>query len=67
VTAFEIDLDVRADEESAFVPADLVPGARRGDVVTVRSGYLDVVRSGSIVDTVEDATRGTFHRLTFDR
>ena len=67
MTSFDIELDVRADEDSAFVPAELVPGATPGDVVTVRSSYLDGARTGSIVDTVEDATRGTFHRVTFVR
>ena len=65
MTAFTIDLDVRADEESAFVPVDLVPGAGPGDLVTVRSTYLADDRTGTIAETIDDASRGSFHRLTF--
>ena len=63
---FNIELDVRADEESAFVPADLVPGAGIGDTVTVRSAYLEGPRTGTVVEVVDDKTRGRFHRVTFE-
>ena len=65
MTGFAIDLDVRADEESAFVPAEHLPGARVGDSVTVRSSYLDGVRTGVVAEIVDDRTRGRFHRVTF--
>jgi hypothetical protein len=65
VTVFAIDLDVRADEPSTWVPSDLVPGAVIGDVVTVRSSYLAGERTGVVAEIVEDEVRGRFHRVGF--
>ena len=65
MTAFTIDLDVRADEDSAFVPSSLVPGAGVGDTVVVRSTYLDEERAGTVAEIVDDDTRGRYHRVTF--
>jgi hypothetical protein len=63
--SFSIELAVRADEEGAFVPSDLVPGASVGDAVTVHSTYLDGGRTGTVAEIVDDATRGRFHRISF--
>jgi hypothetical protein len=63
---FTVDLDLRADETSAFVPSDLVPGAAVGDAVTVRSSYLAGERTGTVAEIVDDASRGRFHRVTFE-
>lgn len=63
--SYTVEIDVRADEESAFVPSDLLPGAAVGDTVIVRSSYLEGDRSGTVAEIVDDATRGRFHRVTF--
>ena len=66
MTTFAIDYDLRADEPTAFVPSEQLPGARVGDAVTVRSSYLDGVRTGIVAEVIDDRARGRFHRLTFE-
>ena len=66
MTVFAIDYDLRADEQSAFVPSGQLPGAGVGDAVTVRSAHLDGVRTGIVAEVIDDHARGRFLRLTFE-
>ena len=66
MTTFAIDYDLRADEQSAFVPSDQLPDARVGDAVTVRSSYLAGDRTGIVAVVIDDHARGRFHRVTFE-
>lgn len=66
MSGFTVDFDVRADESSAFVPSELVPAAAVGDTITVRSGYLDEERTGTVAEILDDDTRGRFHRVSFE-
>ena len=60
-----VDLEVREDEASAWVPTAHLPAAAVGDGVTVRSSHLPAARHGTVVETLDDETRGRFHRVTF--
>jgi hypothetical protein len=60
-----LDLDIREDEDSAWIPTTDLPGGAPGDGVTVRSEHLATERRGTIVETVDDASRGAFHRVVF--
>ena len=66
MTGFAVDLDLRADEPSAFVPSDQLAGAQVGDAVTVHSGHLDGPRTGIVAEVIIDDARGRFHRITFE-
>ena len=66
MTTFAVDLDVRADEQSTFVPSDRLAGAEVGDAVTVHSSHLDRPLAGVVAEVIDDAARGRFHRVTFE-
>ena len=55
MTTFTVELDLRADEPSAFVPSAQLAGARVGDAVTVRSTHLDGLRTGIVAEVIDDA------------
>ena len=57
---WSIEYVVREDEESVFIPADLLPNAQRGDVVQLTSTQPPVTRRGRVVELEDDATRGEF-------
>jgi hypothetical protein len=58
--------DLREDEQSAWLPVDLLPDAAVGDRVAVTSDLLASTRIGTVVETVDDGTRGRFHRVSFE-
>ena len=55
-----VHLDVREDAPSMFVPAELLPDAAVGDVVTITSSLPATVRRGRIVERIDDQERGRF-------
>ena len=57
---WSIDYDVRDDADSVFIPAELIPDGRRGDLVTITSTRPEVTREGRIVAWLEDARRGDY-------
>ena len=59
-TSWSIEYQVREDEESMFVPAELLPNAQPGDVVEIRSTQPPVTRRGRVAELEDDATRGEF-------
>jgi hypothetical protein len=60
-----VDLEVREDETSTWVSTAHLPAAAVGDGVTVRSTHLPAARHGTVVETLNDETRGRFHRVAF--
>jgi len=60
-----VDLEVREDEASTWVPRTDLPAAAVGDGVTVRSSHLPMARHGIVVETFDDRTRGCFPRVSF--
>jgi hypothetical protein len=61
-----IEYDVRDDAESMFVPAQLLPHARPGDLVEMRSEQPPVSRRGRVADRFDDESRGEFVTVRFD-
>jgi hypothetical protein len=61
-----IHFDLREDEQSAWLPVDMLPDAVVGDRVAVSSDLLAAARVGTVVETVDDDQRGRFHRVTFE-
>ena len=61
-----IHFDLREDEQSAWLPVDLLPGTTVGDQVAVSSDLLATPRVGTVVETVDDDQRGRFHRVSFE-
>jgi hypothetical protein len=61
-----IHFDLREDEESAWLPVDLLPDASVGDHVAVASDLLATARIGTVVETIDDEQRGRFHRVSFE-
>ena len=61
-----IHFDLREDEQSVWVPVDLLPDAVRGDQISVSSDLLATTRVGTVVETVDDDQRGRFHRVSFE-
>ena len=61
-----IHFDLREDEQSAWLPVDLLPDAVVGDRVAVASDLLAAARIGTVVETVDDDQRGRFHRVSFE-
>jgi hypothetical protein len=61
-----VDFELREDEQSAWLPVELLPDATAGDHVSVSSALLAAPRVGTIAETVDDPGRGRFHRVTFD-
>jgi hypothetical protein len=66
VQEWQVDHDVREDEQSTWVPSALLPAAAVGDVVVVHSVHLPEVRRGTVAEIVDGEARGRFHRLTFE-
>lgn len=63
---WSVELDVREDADSMFVPADLLPDAAEGDIVTLTSSLPETVRRGRIVAELDDAVRGRFFNVSLD-
>jgi hypothetical protein len=63
---WSIEYDVREDAESMFVPAELLPDARPGDLVELRSAQPEVTRQGRVADRFDDESRGQFVTVRFD-
>ena len=61
-----IHFELREDEQSAWLPFDLLPDAAVGDRVAVSSDLLPAPRIGTVVETVDDDERGRFHRVSFE-
>jgi hypothetical protein len=61
-----IHFDLREDEQSAWLPVELIPDAAVGDQVAVTSDLLAAARVGTVVETVHDDQRGRFHRVSFE-
>jgi hypothetical protein len=61
-----IHFDLREDEQSAWLPVDLLPDTTVGDQVAVSSDLLPAARIGTVVETVDDDQRGRFHRVSFE-
>ena len=61
-----VDLDVREDAPSVFVPADLLPDASVGDFVTISSDQPATVRRGRITETLDDHVRGPFFSVSLE-
>jgi hypothetical protein len=55
-----VDFDIREDATSVFVPADSLPDASVGELVTISSSLPDTVRRGRIVEVLDDDVRGRF-------
>lgn len=61
-----IELEVREDAPSVFVPAELLPGATNGDGVSITSTNSTSVRRGRIVEQLDDPERGQFFSVSLD-
>jgi hypothetical protein len=64
--SWSIEYQVREDEESVFIPADLLPDAQPGDEVELKSPELPVTRRGRVAELEDDATRGEFVLVHLD-
>ena len=60
-----VEHDVRADADSVFVPAALLPGAAVGDDVELRSHDAGT-RCGRVTALMHDGERGNFVRVAVD-
>ena len=60
VSHWSVELHVRADAESMFVPVELLPDARPDDVVEITPPDCGTARRGTVTDHVDDDTRGSF-------
>jgi hypothetical protein len=63
---WRVDLDVREDAPSVFVPADLLPDALVGDFVTISSSQPATVRRGWIIEKLDDHVRGQFYSVSLE-
>ena len=63
--SWSIELDVREDAPSMFVPADLLPDAGIGDAVEVTSANPPATRRGHVTDEVDDDS-GRFVTVSFE-
>jgi hypothetical protein len=61
-----VDLDVREDAPSVFVPAELLPDALVGDYVTISSRRPAAVRRGRISAHLDDDERGQFFPVSLE-
>ncbi|MET0143429.1 MAG: hypothetical protein ABW328_01385 [Ilumatobacteraceae bacterium] len=66
MTRWSIELDVREDATRMFVPVELVPDAKMGDIIEVTSAQPEVVRRGQIVEHLADDSRGDFVTVVFE-
>ena len=64
--SWSIEYVVREDEESVFIPADLLPDAQPGDVVELSSAQPHVTRRGRVAELEDDTTRGEFVLVHLD-
>jgi hypothetical protein len=58
--AWSIEYRLREDEDSLFVPAELLPHAQPGDAVEITSTQPLLTRRGRVTDRVNDEARGEF-------
>lgn len=63
---WSIEYRVREDAESMFVPTELLPDAREGDVVEISSAQPAVVRRGRVAGPADADADGDFVTVTFD-
>jgi hypothetical protein len=62
---WSIEHDVREDADSIFIPTALLPDARPGDTVEIRTADT-VIRRGDVVDRIADHVRGDFVTVRLD-
>ena len=60
VSHWSVELHVRADAESMFVPVALLPEAQPDDIVELVPPDGGAPRRGTVTDHVDDHTRGSF-------
>jgi hypothetical protein len=65
-TTWSIEYSVREDAESIFVPTELLPDARPGDVVEVVSTQPAVTRRGRVAGHADADRRADFVTVTLD-
>lgn len=63
---WSVELDVREDAPSVFVPAERLPDAVVGDHVVVTSAQPSAIRRGRIVEILDDPQRGRFFSVSLD-
>ena len=61
-----VDLDVREDAPSVFVPTELLPDALVGDFVTISSSERATIRRGQIIEELDDHVRGRFFSVSLE-
>ncbi len=64
---WHVELHVREDATSMFVPAAELPDATVGDQVSAPTEQGRGRRVGRVVDVVDDDTRGRFLTVEFER
>jgi hypothetical protein len=64
---WSIEYAVRADAESMFVPAQLLPHAQPGDLVELWSAQPAVTRRGRVAERFVDESRQPFVTVRFDQ
>jgi hypothetical protein len=62
---WSLELEIREDAESVFIPAELLPHAEVGDLVEITSGSASR-RRGHLIERVQDDVRGRFVTVKFD-
>ena len=63
---WSIELDVRNDAPSMFVPAALLPDAAVGDLVRIASTQPAGTHLGRIVEALDDGERGAFFAVSLE-
>jgi hypothetical protein len=63
---WSIEYRLREDEDSLFVPAELLPRAQPGDAVEISSAQPLLTRRGRVTDRVNDEARGEFVTVDLD-
>jgi len=66
VRVWSVELNVREDATSMFIPAELLPDAVRGDQVTITSVEPATIRHGRIDEVLDDRERGRFFAVSLD-
>ena len=64
--AWSIEYHIREDEDSMFLPAELIPDAEPGDIVEVTSSEPSIRRRGQITGPPVSDARGEFFTVRFD-
>ena len=65
-STWTIEYHVREDAERMFIPLELLPHARPGDAVEIRSAQPPVTRHGRVAHTTEADRSGEFVIVTLD-